>query len=86
VEAKILVSNGSRVGTRKGQMRCIWWMCFVSIYENRRMKPVAVVLLRTTKKRRGGRRRMMEGINPTRIYCKHIHKYHNVFPWTTIIR
>jgi hypothetical protein len=50
------------------------------------MKPVAVVLLRTTKKRRGGRRRMMEGINPTRIYCKHIHKYHNVFPWTTIIR
>jgi hypothetical protein len=33
----------------------------------------------------GGRGRTMEGINPTKIYYKHIGKYHNVFPCTTII-
>jgi hypothetical protein len=39
-------------------------MCFVFIYENRRMKPVAIVL------RRGevGRGRIMEGISLTKIY------------------
>jgi hypothetical protein len=28
----------------KGEIRCIYWMYFVSIYENRRMKPVEIVL------------------------------------------
>jgi hypothetical protein len=40
-------------------------MCFVSISENRRMKPVEVVL----RKGRGGGR-AMEGVNPTMIYFK----------------
>jgi hypothetical protein len=36
-------------------------MYFVSVYENRRKKPVEIVL------RRGERGRMMEGIIPTKI-------------------
>jgi hypothetical protein len=47
-------------------------MYFVSIYENRRMKPVEIVLRREEE----GRGRRMEGVNPTKIYCKHICKYH----------
>jgi hypothetical protein len=35
--------SGREEGIRKGG---IWWMCFVFIYENRRMKPVAIVLRR----------------------------------------
>jgi hypothetical protein len=27
---------------------------------------------------------MMEGVNPTKIYCKNVCKYHNVPPSTTI--
>jgi hypothetical protein len=42
-------------------------MCFVSIYENRSMKPVEIVLRREGKK---------EGVNLTKIYCKHICKCH----------
>jgi hypothetical protein len=50
-------------------------MCFVSIYENRTRKPVEIVL------RRGwGTGRTMEGVNLTKIHCKHICKYHNVYP------
>jgi hypothetical protein len=30
----------------KGEGGCIWWICFVSIYENRRMKLVEIVLRR----------------------------------------
>jgi methylphosphotriester-DNA--protein-cysteine methyltransferase len=56
-------------------------MYFVSIYKNRRMKPVEIVL-RRREERRG---RTMEGVNPTKIYCKHICKYCNVSPFTTII-
>jgi hypothetical protein len=41
---------------------------FVSVYENRRIKPVEIVL------RRGERRRSTEGVNQTKIYCKHICK------------
>jgi deoxyadenosine/deoxycytidine kinase len=51
-------------------------MYFVFIYENRRMKTVEIVL------RRG---RTMEGINPNKIYFKHICKYYNVFPYKIII-
>jgi hypothetical protein len=54
---------------------------FVSIYETRRMKPVEIVL----RSRGWGRERRMEGVNLTMIYYKHICKYHNVFPCTTII-
>jgi hypothetical protein len=56
-------------------------MYFAFMYENRRMKPVEIVLRRAE----GGRRRMMEGVNLTTIYCKHICKYCNVSPCTTII-
>jgi hypothetical protein len=28
----------------------------------------------------GGRGRMTEGVNPIKVYCKHISKYHNVSP------
>jgi hypothetical protein len=34
------------MNTRKGGMRCRRWMYFVSIYENRRMKPLEIVLRR----------------------------------------
>jgi hypothetical protein len=43
-------------------------MYFVFIYENRRMKPVEIVL-RMGDERKG---RMMERINLTKIYCKHM--------------
>jgi hypothetical protein len=32
--------------TTKGEQGCIWKMYFVSIYENRRMKPPKIVLRR----------------------------------------
>jgi hypothetical protein len=40
------------------------------------MKPVEIVL----EGAEGRRQRMMKGVNPTKIYFKHIHKYHNVPP------
>jgi hypothetical protein len=44
------------------------------------MKSVKIVL------RRGkGDWRTMVGVNLTNIYCKHICKYHNVSPCTTVI-
>jgi hypothetical protein len=55
--------------------------CFVLRNENRRMKPVEIVLRRG----KGEERRMMEGVNLTKTYCKHIHKHHNIYPCTTII-
>jgi hypothetical protein len=51
-------------------------MYFVTIYGNRKMKPVAIVLRRGER----GRGRTMEGVKPTKIYFKHICKYHNVSP------
>jgi hypothetical protein len=54
-------------------------MYFVSIYENRRMKPVEIVLRRERGKR------TIEGVNPTKIYCKDVCKYYNVSPCITII-
>jgi hypothetical protein len=56
-------------------------MYFVFIDENRRMKPIEIVLRRGE----GRKRRTMEGVNLTKIYCKHTCKYHNVSPYTTII-
>jgi hypothetical protein len=41
----------------------MWWICFVSIYENRRMKTVETVLRRME----GRRRIMLEGVNLTKI-------------------
>jgi hypothetical protein len=45
------------------------------------MKPVEIVLRRGEK----GRGRMMEGVNPVKIYFKHVCKYHNASSCTTII-
>jgi hypothetical protein len=45
-------------------------MYFVSIYENRRMKPIGIVL----KRREERKRENDAGVNPTKIYCKHICK------------
>jgi hypothetical protein len=59
----------------------MWWMWFVYIHENRRMKPVEIVLRRGEE----GRGRMMEGVNLTEIHCKHICKYHSVSLYITII-
>jgi hypothetical protein len=67
-------TSGRGMGTRKWGMR---WMCFVAIYEHRRMKPVEIVL------RRGGggaKRENDRGVKLTKIYFKHICKYHNVSP------
>jgi hypothetical protein len=50
-------------------------MCFVFIYENRRMKPVEIVLRRV---RRG--RRKNDGGSKYKIHCKHIRTYHDVSP------
>jgi hypothetical protein len=58
----------------------IWWIYFVSIYENRRMKPVENFLRRW----QGRQGRMMEWVNPTKIYFKHICKYYNISPCTIL--
>jgi hypothetical protein len=39
-------TGGRGVGTRKGMRMYTWWMYFVSIYENGRMKHVEIVLRR----------------------------------------
>jgi hypothetical protein len=65
----------------KGERRCIQRVCFVSIYENRRMKPAEIVLRRGV----GEKGRMMEGVNPTKTHFKHICKYHNISPCTSTI-
>jgi hypothetical protein len=44
----------------------MWWMYFVSIYENRRMK-LAEIVLRNGEE---GSRRTMEGVNLAKMYCK----------------
>jgi hypothetical protein len=45
------------------------------------MKTVKIVL----KSRRGGRGKMMEGVNPAKIYYKHIGEHHTISPYITII-
>jgi hypothetical protein len=73
-------TTGRGVGTRKGGMKVNIVDVFVSIYGNRRMKPVEIVL----KRGEWERKRTTEGVN-LKIYCKHICKYHNISPCTTII-
>jgi hypothetical protein len=68
------VSVGDGRAQGKGKSGWLWWMDFVSIHENRRMKSVVIIL------RSGRGRRMMEEVNLTNIYCKHIGKYHSVPP------
>jgi hypothetical protein len=47
--------SGRELGTRKWEMRCMWWICFVSVYENKRMKPFEIVLRRSRgRKRKNG--------------------------------
>jgi hypothetical protein len=45
------------------------------------MKPVGIVV-RSGERERG---RTTEGVNPTKIYFKHIYKYHSVFPYIIIM-
>jgi hypothetical protein len=78
MSARVCVCEG--VGAQeKGEWKHIWWMSFVSIYENRRMK--------TWNLRNGGEgeRENDGGVNLSKIYCKHVHKYHSIFPCTTIM-
>jgi hypothetical protein len=58
--------GGGDVGARKRGMKVYMVMHFVSIYENRRMKPVDIIL------RGGGGRENDGGVNPTKIYFKHM--------------
>jgi hypothetical protein len=37
---------------RKGEGRCIWWVYFVSIYENKRVEPVEIILRREKEEKR----------------------------------
>jgi hypothetical protein len=48
----------------------------VFIDENRRMKTIVIVL----RMGKGGKRENDGRVNPTKIHCKHICKYHNVSP------
>jgi hypothetical protein len=59
-EKKIFSCGGYQWGEeshRKREGGCIWWICFVSIYENRRMKFVEIVL-----RREGGGNRENDGV------------------------
>jgi hypothetical protein len=55
-------------------------MCFVSIYENRRMKPVEIVLRSRGKEGKG---RMMEEINLRYISSTYVNII--MYPYCTII-
>jgi hypothetical protein len=52
-------------------------MCFVSIYENRRMKSIVL------RKGKEGKGIMMEGANLTKIDCKHI--YIKMYPTVQLL-
>jgi hypothetical protein len=52
---------------------------FLFIYKNKRMKSVKIVLRRRVKGKREN-----NGGGKSKIHSKHICKYHNVFPCTTI--
>jgi hypothetical protein len=54
-------------------------MYFGFIYENRRIKPVEIVL----RSGGGGGKKEYEG-SKSKIYFKHIWKYHNAFSFTII--
>jgi hypothetical protein len=51
------------------------------VYENRKVKPLEIVLRR--EEERG--ERTAEGVNTSKINCKHICEYHYAFPCTAII-
>jgi hypothetical protein len=57
-------------GHKESGMRVNMVMYFVTIYENRRMKPVEIVL-----RRRKEERRMMKWVNLIKIYYKHVCNY-----------
>jgi hypothetical protein len=70
-------ASGRLVGTRKGGMRVYMVDVFcIHIWKNNWN------LLKLFSQRRNGG--MMEGVNITKM-CKHICKYHNISPCTTII-
>jgi hypothetical protein len=54
-------------------------MYFIYLYGIRKMKVVEIVLRREG----GGWGRIMEGVNVTKVHCKHIWKCHNEIPCTT---
>jgi hypothetical protein len=60
------------VGTRKGGLKVNMVDVLVYVYKNRSMKPVEIVL------RRGRKKRENDGGGKSKIYCKHICKYHIV--------
>jgi hypothetical protein len=62
--------------SREGEGGWIWWMYFVYMYENRTMK----TYWNCSKKGEGRQERIMEGVNLTKIHCKHICKCHNETP------
>jgi hypothetical protein len=45
------------------------------------MKPIKIV----QRNEEGGGGRIMEGVNPMKIYCKLVCRYHNIFPFATSI-
>jgi hypothetical protein len=55
-------------------------VCFVSIYDNRTIKPVEIVLRSREEKRENN-----GGGKSNKIYWKYICKYHNVSSCTTIV-
>jgi hypothetical protein len=55
------------------------WVDFVFIYKSKRRKPVEIVL-RKVREEQGED----EGMNLTKIHCKHICKHNSVFPCTAI--
>jgi hypothetical protein len=51
-------------------------MHFQFIYENKIKKPVKIVLRRGEE----DKGKQWKGVNLSKTYCKHICKYHNVYP------
>jgi hypothetical protein len=47
-------TSGMGMGTMKGEWECIWWIYFVSIYEDRRMQPVEIILRKGKREIDGG--------------------------------
>jgi hypothetical protein len=68
--------SGAETSGRGGEGEWIWSMYFIYLYENRTMKPAENVL-RSEEVGGGG---TMEGVNLTKVYCKHICKCHNETP------
>jgi hypothetical protein len=54
----------------------MWQKYYVLMYENGKMRSVETIL----RLGEGGERRIMEGMNSTKLYCKHFCKCHIVPP------